>query len=463
MDDKNSGADPGQFLYSLDERPPLNRTVAYSLQWLAFCLANSAVVPIVVGNALGLDQPGIAALAQRTFFFQALASLLQVLLGHRLPIIEGSSGMWWGIFITLAALAPGLGKPLAVLRTDLEMGVMVAGAILVVVGMTGLVGRALKLFTPAVTGSVLVLLGLQLSGTFVRGMLGIGHDGTVDVKAAAVSVFVVALVIVISLKGRGFVRSIAVLIGAGLGWIVAALAGLTGGVGWTHTATVALPELFAWGPPTFDAGIILTSVLTGLLVLSNLVASILAMERVLGNNCSPQRRTYDRGVTFTGISDLLAGLGATVGFVPYSAGAGLVSLTRVASRLPFILFAVVLLLLGLLPPVGAFLASIPEPVGYSVLLASFCQMLGIGFKDYAHLKFEGRDYFVVGLPILVGSGLMSLPPGVFAGIPAMARYVLGNGFIAGMLLCLLLEHVLMPLRAEKNLTGECGEEVNDRK
>jgi xanthine/uracil permease len=172
MDDKNSGADPGQFLYSLDERPPLNRTVAYSLQWLAFCLANSAVVPIVVGNALGLDQPGIAALAQRTFFFQALASLLQVLLGHRLPIIEGPSGMWWGIFITLAALAPGLGKPLAVLRTDLEMGVMVAGAILVVVGMTGLVGRALKLFTPAVTGSVLVLLGLQLSAPSSGGYLG---------------------------------------------------------------------------------------------------------------------------------------------------------------------------------------------------------------------------------------------------------------------------------------------------
>lgn len=455
MDAKNSGADPGQFLYSLEERPPFNRTIAYSLQWLAFGLANSAVVPVVVGNALGLDQSGIAALAQRTFFFQALASLLQVALGHRLPIIEGPSGMWWGIFITLAALAPGLGKPLAVLRTDLELGVMVAGAILVVVGMTGLVGRALKLFTPAVTGSVLVLLGLQLSGTFVQGMLGLGHGGTVDVKSAAVSVFVVTLVIVISLKGRGFVRSIAVLIGAGLGWIVAALAGMTGDAGWTSTAAVALPELFAWGPPTFDAGIILTSVLTGLLVLSNLVASILAMERVLGNNCLPQRRTYDRGVTFTGISDIMAGLGATIGFVPYSAGAGLVSLTRVASRLPFILFSAAMLVLGLLPPVGAFLASIPEPVGYSVLLASFCQMLGIGLKDYARLNFEGRDYFVVGLPILVGTGLMSLSPGVFAGIPAIARYVLGNGFIAGMLLCLLLEHVLMPVRVERDLPAGC--------
>ncbi|MCL6636234.1 MAG: purine/pyrimidine permease, partial [Peptococcaceae bacterium] len=305
------------------------------------------------------------------------------------------------------------------------------------------------------TGSVLVLLGLQLSGTFVRGMLGAGHGGSVNLKAAAISVFVVALVITVNLKGRGFIRSIAVLTGAAAGWIVAALAGVTGGAGWQYPAVVALPGLFAWGRPTFDAGIVLTSVLTGILVLSNLVASILAMERVL-DHCQPQRSTYDRGVMFTGISDILAGIGATVGFVPYSAGAGLVSLTRVASRLPFIVFSAAMLALGLLPPVGVFLASIPEPVGYSVMLASFCQMLGIGLKDYARLKFEGREVFVVGMTVLAGSGLMALPPDVFAGIPAVVRYVLGNGFIAGMLLCLLLEHVLIPERKQGTPAPDCG-------
>lgn len=444
MTEKTTPGRSEYLLYNLDDRPPFNRTLVYSVQWLAFTLANSAVVPIVVGNALGLDQAGIAALAQRTFFFQAVASLLQVSLGHRLPIIEGPSSMWWGIFITLAAMAPGLGKPLGALRTDLELGVMLAGIILIVVGFTGLIGRALKLFTPAVTGSVLVLLGLQLSGTFVRGMLGIGSRGTIDLKSSLVSIFVVAVVILINLKAKGFVKSIAILIGTGAGWIAAYIAGVTSGVNWIHQSTFALPQLFAWGPPTFDPGIVLTSVLTGLLVLSNLVASILAMERVL--EIEVPKKSYDRGVAFTGFSDILAGLGATVGFVPYSAGAGMVSLTRVAARLPFVLFALVLMVLGLLPPVGTFLASIPEPVGYSVLLASFCQMVGFGLKDYARLKFEGRDYFVVGFPVLFGAGVMFLPPGAFEGIPALARYVLGNGFICGMLLCMLLEHVFLPRR-----------------
>ncbi len=432
-------------LYGLDERPPLNRTLAYAAQWLIFTLANSAVVPVVVGNALGLDQAGIASLAQRTFFLQALASVLQVSFGHRLPIIEGPSGMWWGIFITLAAMAPGLGKPMAVLRTDLEFGVIITGLILVVIGLSGLIGRALKLFTPAVTGSVLVLLGLQLSGTFVRGMLGITTShGQVDLKSSIISLVVVVIVVGFSLKAKGFPGSIAILAGIAGGWILAALAGVSHGVAWGYGSMVALPQIFAWGRPTFDLGIVLTCVLTGLLVLSNLVASILAMERVLETELP--KRSYDRGVALTGFSDILSGLGATVGFVPYSAGAGMVSLTKVASRLPFIIFTAALLVMGLLPPVGVFLASIPEPVGYSALLASFCQMVGFGLKDYARMKLTSRDYFVVGLPLLFGTGLMFLPTGVFEGAPALVRYILGNGFIAGMLLCMLLEHVLLPKR-----------------
>jgi xanthine/uracil permease len=428
--------------YGLDERPPIDKTIIYSIQWLTFTLANSAVVPLVVGSALGLDQPGIAALAQRILFFSALATLLQVLWGHRLPIMEGPSGMWWGIFITLAAMAPGLGKPLPLLRTDLELGMMVAGVILVVLGRLRLIGKLLRFFTPAVTGSVLVLLGLQLSGSFVRGMLGMGAAGQINPRAALVSLIVVALVFYITLRGKGFLKSVAVLAGITVGWVVSLALGVPGASGWGGVAFMQIPALFAWGRPTFDPGIVFTSVMTGVLVLSNLVASILAMEKAVGKEFTPA--VYDRGVMFTGVADIMAGAGSTVGFVPYSAGAGLVTLTGVASRLPFILFAVIMLVLGLFPPVGALLSAIPEPVGYSVLMASFAQMLGFGLKDYLQLKLDTRGSFVIGLPLLFGTGVMFLSPGSLTGIPALLRYILGNGFITGMILVILLEHVILP-------------------
>ena len=445
MPNQPSGSNepPVSMLYDLHERPPLGESTVYAVQWLTFTLANSAVVPLVIGTALGLDQAGIASLAQRTLLLVALASLLQVWWGHRLPIMEGPAGMWLGIFISLAALAPGLGKPLEVLRTDLQAGLLVAGVILLLVGSSRLISSALRFFTPAVTGTVLVMLGLQLSGTFVSGMLGVGLEGPgISLKAAVVSVLVVTVVIWITLKASGFMRSIAVLIGLVFGWLIAMLAGLGAGAPWVGQELVVLPRLFAWGTPTLDPGIILTCVLVALLALSNLVASIMAMEKAIGRKLS--RKTYDRGVTINGVADLMAGAGSTVGFVPYSAGAALVGMTRVASRLPFILFALALMVLALLPVVGAFLASIPAPVGYSVLMVSFCQMFGFGLRDYLRLRLDARDYFVVGLAVLFGTGIMFLPPVAFEGIPILLRYVLGNGFIAGMLLCMLLEHVFLP-------------------
>ncbi|MHB8157855.1 MAG: uracil-xanthine permease family protein [Desulfocucumaceae bacterium] len=432
-----------KILYDLEERPPLKRTLVYSAQWLVFTLANSAVVPLVVGTALGLDQEGIAGLAQRILFFSALASLLQVLFGHRLPIIEGPSGMWWGVFITLSALAPGMGKPLPVLRTDLEAGLLLAGAIMILVGASGLMGLTLKLFTPAVTGSVLVLLGLQLSGTFVAGMLGVNSAGSgIDAKAVFVSVIVVLVVFWVTLKGPGFLRSVAILAGILVGWAISIPLGLANQGAPYQSGLVRLPEIFAWGAPTFDLGVLFTSAVTGLLVLSNLVASILAMEKTIGRELPGS--VYNRGVIFTGLADIMAGAGSAVGFVPYSAGAGMVSLTGVASRLPFIVFTLAMLILGLVPPVGVFLSSIPAPVGYSVLLASFAQMMGFGIKDYLRLKLDTRDFFVVGFSVLFGTGVMFLPPEVFRNVPAVARYILGNGFITGMILVILLEHVILP-------------------
>lgn len=431
-------------LYNINDNVPASRTFLYSLQWLAFNLVNVSVVPLVVGAALGLDQAGIAALAQRVMFFASLASILQAMFGHRLPIIEGPAGMWWGIFVTLGLMAPGMGKDLAVLRTDLEGGMIIAGTVLILIGRTGLISRALKLFTPAVTGTVLVLLALQLSGSFVRGMLGItSPGGAIDFRALFVSLLVISTVIVVNLKARGFFRSLAILIGTAVGWAAAAMIGISPSLG--HSAAlIELPNLLAWGPPSFDPAIMLISVLTGILVLSNSVASILAMERTL--NITIPKKGHDSGVIFTGIGDILSGLGATIGLVPYSASAGLVSLTGVGAKRPFILFSVIMMLMGLFPDIAGFLSSIPAPVGYAVLLASFCQMLGFGLQDYARLEMSGRTIFVIGVPVLIGTGIFTLPATAFSTLPDWLRYIFGNGFLAGMLICILCEHVLLPKR-----------------
>ena len=55
----------------------------------------------------------------------------------------------------------------------------------------------------------------------------------------------------------------------------------------------------------------------------------------------------------------------------------------------------------------------------------------------------GRDYFVVGLPVLLGTCVGFLPENMLTSLPVGVRVIFGNGLVIGILLVLLLEHVLL--------------------
>jgi xanthine/uracil permease len=414
----------------------------YGLQWLSFSLAQSAVVPVILGASLGLNLSETAHLALRIFFFTGLGSLLQVLFGHKMPIIEGPASLSWATFISLAAMATSMGRPIELLRSDLQTGLMVTGIFITIIGLTGLIGKAIKLFTPAITGTVMVLLTIQLSGTFVKGMLGVANGKSLSISAPAIAALVVTTIIFITLKGKGIWRTIGVFSGLIVGWFVYWAMGFSEPISLTGIEIFALPEIFAWGTPTFDTGVISTSVCVGLILTTNVVASISAVSKLTGKEqCD---RDYDRGILMNGVANILSGAGAGVGNVSFAASSGLIGLSGVASRIPFIIYSLLMMLIGVIPMVGYLIAAIPSEVGYAVFLVAFCQLFSVGLKDYSSLALDRRDSFVVGISIILGTGLMSLPQEIWAEAPGLLRYILGNGMVTGMLVCILLEHVFLP-------------------
>ena len=64
---------------------------------------------------------------------------------------------------------------------------------------------------------------------------------------------------------------------------------------------------------------------------------------------------------------------------------------------------------------------------------------------------EQRSYYIVGLPVVLGTLIGLLPQNVVNELPPAFRVFLGNGLTFGILLVLFLEHVLMrrPAPAEK--------------
>lgn len=424
------------------ENSPSKAVLALAtVQWIAFTLANVITVPIVLGHAFGLSPHNTGLYLDQTLIACGVVGILQVLVGHRYPIIEGPAGTWWGVTLVLIQMTKETGGSLPDLLRQLELGLIVAGVVAVLLAAFGLLGFLRRLFTPIVTGTFMLLLSLQLSRSMVAGILGLDSGGNVvHVRVAILAVLLIAFTVFLMVKGPGMVKSLAVLIGLAVGWGLFAIFGFAPGAPGKAGPAFALPQFFPWGAPQAQSGILVTCVITMVVLMSNLITSIQVMGTA--NRERPDGAKFVRGTFMTGFGTAVAGAVGAVGNIPLSVSASLVDLTGIGERMPFLISSVVILVLGMLPAVGHFAAGLPAPVGYAVLFAIYGQLLGFALRDFKGLTLNQRDLFIIGIAVLSGVGIFFVPSTAWRTLPAMAAYLLDNGLIVGVVLVLILEHLV---------------------
>lgn len=428
--------------YQLDDKLPQRENLIYACQHVIFFVASAVVMPVVVGYALGLSQPEVAETLQRTLTLCGVISILQTALGHRYPIIDGPAGLWSGLLILMAGTMESFGKSGEVLRTDLETGMIIGGAVIILLVLLGLMKKLITLFTPLINGVLILLMVLQISPSIVKGMTGITSDNTViDWKSTLVFFFTMLLILFLNMFAKGFIRSIATFIGVLAGWILAWIMGITGKANLLAGGILSLPKVFAWGTPTFDAGVTVTCVIAAFVLLSMTFASVGGMSEVVGDTQRGDRLSKTIGIH--GLATVLCGLFPTVAFMPYVSSTGIVKMTGVAARTPFYLASAFMIIMGTIAPVGAFFSTIPNAVGYAALIMIYALIMGQGFNELKKVRFTNRENFIVGISMLIGMGIMFLPTEAFSGMPQVAGYILSNGLIDGMAIAFLLEHVIL--------------------
>lgn len=431
-----------QLKYQLDDKVPFGENLMYGFQQVVLFVASAVVMPVVVGYALGLPQAEVAAMLQRTFVLCGVMTLLQVRWGHRFPIQDGPAGLWSGLFLLMVSAAPSLNLSLGALRTDLEMGMLLGGAVVMILAASGLINRLAKLFTPIINGMLILLMVLQISASIMKGMLGVSDQSQgIDVRAFLIAVFTMVVILVINLFTTGFIRSIATFIGMIAGWILAAFSGVTEEPDFLQNGFITLPKLFAWGSPTFDGGVAVTCVISAFVLISMVFASINGMGAMVGEEITEQKMR--RSIFFHGMAACMTGLFSSIAFMPYVSSIGVVEMTRVAARRPMYLAAAGMILMGLIAPFGALFATIPACVGNGALIIIFALCIGQALREFGKVQFESRENLIVGLSMIIGVGIMFLPAGTFNGLPTVAACLLSNGLIVGMAAAFLLEHVVM--------------------
>lgn len=431
--------------YQLDDNVPAVENLMYAFQQTVLFVASAVVMPVVVGYALGLNQAEVATTLQRTFILCGVMTFLQVRFGHRFPIQDGPAGLWSGLFLVMAASMPALGMSLSELRASLEMGLLIAGAVIMLMAVTGFICRLSKLFTPVINGLLIILMVLQISSSVMKGMLGVSENSPqASGLSLLVSSFTLVVILLIHLYGKGFIRSIATFIGMVAGWILAALLGVTESAELLQNGLVTLPRIFAWGTPHFDLGITVTCVIGATVLLSMAFASISGMGAMVEEEVTEKK--MQRTIFFHGMAAFLTGVFSSIAFMPYVSSIGVVEMTRVAARKPMYLASAFMVIMGLIAPIGTLFATIPSCVGNGALIVIFALCIGQGLREFNKVVFTNRENLVVGLSVIIGVGFMFLPSGTFDGLPPTVSCILSNGLIVGMIAAFLLEHVIMPVK-----------------
>ncbi|HJV45157.1 MAG TPA: uracil/xanthine transporter [Bacillota bacterium] len=426
-------------------------TFLAGLQWLFFMFTNTVVIPLSVGTALQLPLAETTASVQRSFIYTGIACLLQAFLGHRYSLMEGQSGLWWGVILSLCATASASQMDLSVVGGSLSVGILLSGILIALLGTMG-IGKVLnKIFTPIVMSVFLLLLTSQLILIFFKGMVGFTSEGRINVPIACLSFLLVFIVSVLTVSGKGLVSNFSILIGIVVGWIAYSLWFPTENLSTGSTSTLLI--LFPWGGVTHLAwGVVIMAILTGLINTTNTVATLRGAENIYETKMSDA--VYKRSFIVTGFNSMISGLFGLVPYAPYASSIGFIQTTRIVERSAFVIGSFLFVILGSIPALGSFFSTLPISVGDAVLFVAYLQLFGSALRNIEGIRFNSKTIYRLAAPTLLGLAIMNLPATAFVSIHMYLRPLLSNGLLLGILVAIVLENVVNWSSYETSYTQE---------
>ena len=411
-----------EFRYSLNDRPSFGAMFLYGLQWLMIC------IPVVLTSTFVAPEGQMLFFTQKLFAIMGVTMIVNTLWGHRMPLIAGPAAVL--LMGVLAAATQGSGVQ------SIYPSMAVGGVLIALLAAFGLMKRVQSLFTPRIVVAIVVLI----SFTMVKPIVGMVFAEQEHQMLA----MIFALVLVVSMAVannllRGVWKSMVVIAAMILGSLFYyAVVGMPEKL----VSDSVAPQLFVDGVE-IDAGVIIAFIFCYVALFINQVGSVQSLGEFVGAGDMEQRQK--RGMIVQGVMNVVSGAMGVLGPVDYSLSPGVVASTGCASRYTVLPAAAFMILLAFFPDVVALLLTIPQPVMGVVLLYLMATQVAAGL----HL-IEGtsavrsfKDGLVLAIPIMFTLILSFAPQSALATIPSLMRPIVGNGFVMGIIIILLLEHIFL--------------------
>ncbi len=438
MSSSSNAPQAPRVVYGIEDAPPLAERIPLGIQHLVAMLLGNITPPLLIAGGLSLVTGETAFLLQMALVMAGLATLVQSYgvgpIGGRLPIVMGTTIAFVG-----AAIATGKEFGLGAVFG----ACLVASVVEVVIGLS--IGRLRWLFPPLVNGVVVMLIGLTLIPVgmdYAAGGPGAADYGSLTNLGIAGLVFTVTLVL--NQFARGFLAYSSMLVGVTAGYLLAIVAGKVDFTTVAEAGWFELPRLLSYRLEFHPVPILLMGmvyVITTMETLGDISGTVAAVGR------SPSNRELRGGLLADGVMSGLAAFFSAFPNTSYSQNVGLVHFTGVVSRHVTGVVGILLLLLGLIPKVGALFATIPPAVIGGGGLIMFAMIFSSGFSIiHREVALDRRNMIILAVAIGLGLGC-ELRKDALQNLPDIVQTLFGSGLVTGGLVALAL-NLLLPVRGD---------------
>lgn len=330
-----------------DERLSWPRTIGIGMQHVVAMFGATFLVPLITGMP-----------PATTLFFSGIGTLLFLVMTRgKVPSYLGSS---FAFIAPIAASQKEFGVAGAL------GGVVMAGIALALIGFivqafgTNWLNR---LMPPAVTGTIVALIGLNLAPAAKNNF----------VQAPITALVTLLSIILISVLFRGILGRLSILVGVAIGYIVAVVRSEVDFSKINDAAWIGLPH---FQTPEFHVATIGLFVPVVLVLVAENIGHVKSVALMTGKNLDPYA---GRALISDGLATTFAGFGGGSGTTTYAENIGVMAATKVYSTAAYWVAGITALLLSFSPKFGEAIATVPVGVlgGAATLLYGMIGVLGI--------------------------------------------------------------------------------------
>jgi len=420
--------------YGLEDKPGPVPTVLFGLQHVLVMFTAMIASPLVIGQLLNLSPELRATMVTGVMLGCGIGTVISALglgfVGARLPLLLGAYAVYIGPVVAMAK-ATSLGAATTA---------MILGG-LILFALSPLIGKLRNLFPPVVVGTLLVITGVTLIRIAVNIAAGVNTPYAGNPLTIFLVVGSILLILAINRLTTGFLRSLSVFVALICLYVISIPLGLANFAAVGNAPWFRLPSLAPYGPLAWpDAANLITVIVYHLVAAIYTMSITLALCKMLAIEGSEWR--IRGAVAADGLGSAVAALFGGVPLISYDQNVGAISLTGVGSRFVVAVAGAILIVMALLPKIGAVIAIVPPFVLGGTLIFMFAMIAAVGVGILADSMRTQRDLLLLAASLGLSTAVNFAPPAIFEAVPQSIRILASDGIVVGTVMAVFLNLVL---------------------